>query len=114
MAKVSKRAKKQEELKEQTKQLTHDEHLAVETLPMIVENAKLLMAVEEQSLVNMILELKLLEAKIVSQKQKVSECNARYTAAKSKHQTIVSQIIAKHDLKTDSLSYNNNTREIIL
>lgn len=116
MAKVSKRVKKEEvqlpPIPSMT--LTHHEHLMVETSPLAVENAKLLMAVEEQSLANMQLELKLLEAKIASQKAKVVECHNKYNNEKAKHALIIGQIIQNHGLNSEKFSYNNDTGEIIL
>jgi hypothetical protein len=94
--------------------LSHDEHIAVETRPLQVQNAKLLMAIEEQSLANMILELKLLEQKIEKQRNKVGECSLKYSQEKSLYAAIVSDIMKNHGLKDEKFSYNNNTCEIIL
>lgn len=116
MAKVSKRSKT-DQIKQEEKPsmvLSHHEHLLVETSPLAVENAKLLMAVEEQSLANMLLEQKLLEAKIQSQKQRVMDCHSKYNSEKTKHAAIIGEIIKNHGLKSEKFSYNNDTGEIIL
>lgn len=116
MAKVSKRKVKIEEVIEVKPSmiLSHDEHLKVETSPLEVENAKLLMAIEEQSLVTLMLEFKLLEIKIEKQKNRVAECNHKYTQAKTRHAGIIGEIIKNHGLNSEKFSYNNNTGEIIL
>lgn len=115
MAKVSKREAKKV-IKEEPKALvlSHDEHLKVETLPIQIENARLLLAVEEQSLVNMLLEAKILEAKIQKQKEIIGQCHLKYNQEKKRHSEIIGQIMKNHSLESDKFSYNNETGEIIL
>lgn len=112
MAKINKR--KVEKVESKGKFLSQDELIKVETIPLEVENAKLIMALEEQSLQNMVLELKYLEQKIEKQKNKVGECHSRYLNAKAKHSAIVGEIIKNHSLESEKFSYNNSTGEIIL
>lgn len=114
MAKVNKRLKevvKKEEVKSMV--LSNHELLQVETSPLMVENSKLLMALEEQALANMILELKLLSSKIDKQKSRVAECGARHNHEKLKYDSTIAGIMENHGLKNAKFSYNNNTGEII-
>ena len=115
MAKV-KRGKKEEAVQsaEESMVLTNSELLLVETSPLQVENARLLCAVEEQSLANMIAEKKLLEMAIDKQKERVAQLHAKYESEKRRHGGIIGEIMKNHNITSDKFSYNNETGEIIL
>lgn len=110
---VSKKRKIEEVKKEEVKNiLSHDEHLAIEKLPLVVENSKLLMALEEQSLANMLLEEKILGIKIEKQRIRVNEYHLKYNQEKSRYSLIVGDIMENHGLKNDKFGYDPDTREI--
>jgi 2-polyprenyl-6-methoxyphenol hydroxylase-like FAD-dependent oxidoreductase len=90
--------------------LSPDEHRAVEKMPLVIENAKLLMALEEQALKNMLLELRLLEQKIEKQKIIVSERHSRYNSEKERYGLVIGDIMKSHKLDSEKFSYNNDTR----
>jgi hypothetical protein len=125
MAKVSRRAKKEEkkqpefkveevELAQPDKKLSHHELLQVETLPLLLQNSKLDMAVQEQSLANMILEQKLLINKIEKQKAIVLESAQKYQTEKERYNAAISLIMKNHGLSSENFGYNNETGEIIV
>lgn len=112
MAKVSRR-KKDEQIVGEKKILTNQELIKVETTPLEVENSKLLMAVEEQNLRNLLLEQKLLESKIEKQKQSVERAHAKYAQSKQKYESIIGGIMQNHGLSSEKFGYNSETGEII-
>lgn len=118
MAKVSRRSKveepkKQEEPKNE-KILNSQEILKVETAPLQVENAKYFMAIQEQSLANMLLEQKLLNIKIDKQKQIVQDAAQKYQQAKDAYNVTIRDIMKNHSLTSEKFGYNSDTGEIIL
>jgi hypothetical protein len=113
MAKVSKR-KPIPVVEEAKKVLTHEEQIVVQTSPLEVKNAQLLMALEEQSLANLKLEYKLMEAKIEKQVARVQTLAHKYEAAKKEYEGVISNIMTNHGLPSEKFSYNVNTGEIIL
>jgi hypothetical protein len=113
MAKVSKR--KAVVVEESSKKiLSQQEQIAVQVSPLEVQNAKLLMAIEEQALKNMVLELEMLSLKIDKQKARVGTLANKYESAKAIYTGTMSDIMKNHGLPSDKFSYNTNTGEIIL
>ncbi len=94
--------------------LSADEHRIVETQPLLIENAKLLMACEEQNLKVLTLEFELLDMKIKKQKVVVAERHRAWEAAKARYDIIIGGISKNHGLATEKFSYKNDTGEIIL
>ena len=117
MAKLSRRNQEQKiEKKEEivSNVLTNSELLKVETSPLQIQNARLLMAVEEQALANMNLELRLLTQKIEKQKQVVADFARKYTEEKQRYDSVIAQIMKNHGLTSEKFGYNSETGEIIL
>jgi hypothetical protein len=113
MAKVSKR-KLQPLPAEQDKMiLSLEEHIQVATKPLEIENSKLLMAVKEQELANLLLENKLLINKIEKVKQELAEAHLKYKNEKTRYEAAIGVIMSNHGLKNNKFGYNNDTGEII-
>lgn len=127
MAKVSRRTKKEtkaeakpefkiEEIinEKPSNVLSANEILQLETSPLLIENAKYFMAIQEQSLANMLLEHKLLTNKIEKQRQVVVEAAQKYQTEKERYNASMSTIMKNHGLTSEKFGYNNETGEIIL
>lgn len=86
----------------------HPDHLLkIETSQRDIENAKLLMAVEEQTLRNLHLEFELLKNKIEKQSQLVSHCSQKYELQKTKFFNYKKEIWPLYGLSiNEGLSYD--------
>lgn len=127
MAKVSRRTKKETKaevkpefkieeiiIEKPSNVLSANEILQLETSPLLIENAKYFMAIQEQSLANMLLEHKLLTNKIEKQRQVVVEAAQKYQTEKERYNASMSTIMKNHGLISEKFGYNNETGEIIL
>jgi hypothetical protein len=115
MATTSRKKVKESEkdLVDTDKYLSPDDHRQILVLPKEVENAQLLMAVEEQALKNLLLEHKLLEINIQKQKEAVVQKSSAYENMKKKYNLIIRDISNKYDLKGEHFSYDNETGKLI-
>ena len=95
-------------------QLTTDEHRILEVTPLEMQNSKLLCAVEEQNLQNLLLEYKLLEIKIEKQKQAVSLAHQKYALSKQKYNSVVDEVMKNHEISGAEKFGFNEKGEIIL
>lgn len=122
MASTKKKKVKEEEVKEviiEKKEefpssLASDHLLQLETKSRDIENAKLLMALEEQSLRNMSLELIILQRKVEDQKKLVKEKAVYYDNMVKQFKQIKSELWPQYGFKLEEgLGYNPETGEII-
>lgn len=94
--------------------LDPDDFRNLETLSRDVENSKLLMALEEQSLLNMQLNLKLLSHNIERQKQILTAKAQEFELIKQRHTNFKKEIWPKYGLKeNEGLGYNPSTGELV-
>jgi hypothetical protein len=96
-------------------EVLNSEHLlALETMSRDLENAKLLMALEEQSLANMELKLKILSDSIIKQRAVVREKAERYEGEKKKYTSYKKQIWPLYGFKEEEgLGYDPLTGNIV-
>ena len=112
---------KQEEVSEVTKpeneirDVLEPDHLRmVEVFGLEIDNAKLQMAVEEQSLVNLQLSLENLQSKIESQKVLVNNKAQKYELAKQKFTNYKKQIWPIYGLnENEPMSYDRSSGKIV-
>lgn len=105
---------KVEEVKVQMDRLEASHLLVLEIGQRDIENSKLLMAVEEQSLKNMLLEHLLLERKIEKQKQVVAQRASAYEMEKSKFSTKKKEIWPQYGLgENDPMGYDSVSGDIV-
>lgn len=92
----------------------HPDHLRqLEVISRDVENARLLMLVEEQSLRNMLLEATLLQQKIDKQKSYVREKSIFYTNSGKQFEAIKSELWPQYGFNlSEGLGYDPITGEI--
>lgn len=92
----------------------HPEHLRqLEVTVRDVENARLMMAVEEQSLRNMILELQLLQQKVEKQKQHLQQRAVFYDNSTKQFKQLKSELWPQYGFGQDEgLGYDPATGEI--
>ena len=105
------------EVKEPEKKeyLEHDHLKNLEVISRDVENAKLSMAVEEQSLANMELEKKLLDVKIEKQKILVASKAQRYETMKQKYVSYKKEIWPLYGLKeNEPMGYDPLSGRIVV
>jgi len=97
------------------KEFLHPDHLRqLETLDRDVEIAKLQMAVEEQSLRNMVLEHNLLLSKIEKQKLALMEKAKSYDTIKAGFTNFKKDLWPQYGFnEADGLGYNPNTGKIV-
>jgi hypothetical protein len=97
------------------KEFLHHDHLRqLETLDRDVEIAKLTMAVEEQSLRNMVLEHHLLLSKIEKQKLALMEKAKSYDTMKAGFTSFKKELWPQYGFsEADGLGYNPNTGKIV-
>lgn len=99
--------------KSKEKKLDITDHIGLEKLPLEVERVRLTMAVEEQSLRNMVLESQLLTEKIEKQKRVVANLGTVYENKKSGLLKFRQELFEKYGIKDEQLSYDNNTGIIV-
>lgn len=111
---------KQEEVEKEVKAnvisdtLEPDHLRMVEVFGLEIENAKLQMAVEEQSLVNLQLSLENLQSKIESQKVLVNNKAQKYELAKQKFTNYKKQIWPIYGLnENEPMSYDRSSGKIV-
>ena len=111
---------KQEEVEKEVKAnvisdtLEPDHLRMVEVFGLEIENAKLQMAIEEQSLVNLQLSLENLQSKIESQKVLVNNKAQKYELAKQKFTNYKKQIWPIYGLnENEPMSYDRSSGRII-
>jgi hypothetical protein len=93
--------------------LTSGHLLQLETIGRDIENAKLLMNVEEQALANMKLNLRILETNIEKQALVVNERSQRYKLLQDRFVLVKKEIWEEYGIKeNDGLGYNPKTGEI--
>lgn len=94
--------------------LSPDHLMSLETISRDVENSRLVMAIEEQSLANMELQLKLLSSNIEKQRQLVSSKAQKYEAMKQKYISFKKDIWPSYGFKeNEPLSYNPLSGQIV-
>lgn len=94
--------------------LLPDHFRLIETGQRDIENAQLRCAVEEQSLQNMILELKFLQAKIEQQKSLVAQKAAKFEAEKRKFENLKKEIFPMYGYKEgEAFSYDAESGKIV-
>jgi hypothetical protein len=103
-----------EEVDPKSREFLESSHLMqVEVLSRDIENSKLHMALEEQSLSNMLLSLEILQSKIEKQRLTVSSKAQRYEACKNKFQNFKKEIWPQYGLvESEGLGYDPITGEI--
>lgn len=111
--------RKKTEVKEEIKQIEvpkvlHADHLRqLEVVSRDVENARLLMSIEEQSLKNITLELELMKIKLDRQKQNLGQAASNYNNSVLAFKKLKSDMWPLYGLKLeDGLGYDPNTGEI--
>lgn len=104
-----------QEVAVETKDTLDSMHLLqLETMSRDIENAKLLMALEEQALRNMQLENALMIVKIERQKAALAAKAGQYEASKQKFETIKKEIWPRYGFsETDGLGYDTLTGKIV-
>lgn len=113
MATTSRR-KKVQPVDERKEFLDSSHLLRVETLQRDVINARLAMAVEEQALKNMALELKILENDIEKKKILVSSKAQKYEIEKQKLENLKRDLFKEYGFKeNENLAYNAEDGKII-
>lgn len=97
-----------EEVDPKSKEFLEPGHLMqVEVLSRDIENAKLYMALEEQSLSNMLLSLEILQTKIEKQRLLVSSKGQKYEACKNKFVNFKKEIWPQYGLnENEGLGYD--------
>jgi hypothetical protein len=102
------------EVDPKSKEFLDPSHLMqLEVISRDIDNSKLSMALEEQSLQNMLLSLEILQSKIEKQKLLVSSKNQRYEASKTKFQNFKKEIWPHYGLnENEGLGYDPVTGEI--
>jgi len=106
----------EEEVKSpEVREFLEAEHLKnLEVFGLEIENAKLLMALEEQALVNLQLSLENLQSKIESQKVLVGNKAQKYELAKQKYVNYKKQIWPIYGLnENEPMSYDRNSGKIV-
>ena len=94
--------------------LSPDHLLQLETMSRDIDNAKLTMALEEQSLANMQLKLKILSDNIEKQRKVVAEKASRYDSMKIKFTGIKKEIFPVYGFKEhEGLGYDPLTGTIV-
>lgn len=111
---TSKRRKKQTEEVTEVKYLESGDLLKCETLTRDMQNAKLLMHVEEQSLRNLNLEAALMQVRIEKQKELVAKKSSELGLVKERYEQYMQAMWPKYgiDPADKSLGYNPETGEI--
>lgn len=90
--------------------LSPEHLLQLETISRDIENAKLLMNLEEQSLANMNLNLQILESSIEKQRSVVNERSKRYSLLQQRFVLIKKDIWKEYDIKeNEGLGYDPKT-----
>lgn len=108
------KTKKKEIVQESEEKALSPAHLLeIETLQRDVQNAKLLMALEEQSLQNMILTESLLKLKIEKQKTLVQFKAKEHELAKEKYNSLKASMFTEYNLTGDNFGYDTKTGKIV-
>lgn len=95
------------------KHLAASDLLTLECTQRDIENFRLKMAVEEQSLQTMVLTQEILKSKIEKQKLLLQEKSREYENAKSKYGKIKAEIFEKYSLPGDNFGYDTVTGKIV-
>jgi len=112
MAKTTKKIK-ENVVVEEFKTLSQDHLRKLETGSRDVDNAKLLMAIEEQSLVNTILKSELITLAMAKQREIVKSKAAEYELAKKRYETLKKEVFVTYSLPGDNFGYDTDTGRIV-
>ena len=113
MATTKRNTKKEEETKTNLI-LEPSDHRTLLIAPKDLENARLLLAVEEQNLRNIKLEIDLLVLKHEKQKAQVAKLDQEYKLELQRYNKTVEEISSKYGIKGEKISYDNDSGTIIV